>query len=108
MKGHAVRVIGGIGFQGCEAHDNRVRVLIGQNRVEDAGGIPIFIQGGICEAQEEATGNEVLAQVWGNELPTTVGKSPIVANDGLLGNVVQLAEGAQPYQRVGGVTPLRT
>jgi hypothetical protein len=107
MKGHAIRIIGGIGFQGDEAHDNRVRALIGHNRVEDAGGIPIFIQGGICETQEEATGNEVLAQVWGNELPTTAGKSPIVVNDGLLGNVVHLGEGTQPYQRVGGVTPFR-
>ena len=45
------------------AHDNRVRALISRNRVEDVGGIPIFIQAGVAEAQEEATDNEVLAQV---------------------------------------------
>jgi Protein of unknown function (DUF1565) len=106
MKGHAVRVIGGIGFHGHAALDNRVRALISRNRVEDVQAIPIFIQGGVSEGQEEATGNEVLAHVYWNELPAVAGKSPIVVNDGLLGNAVYLEESAQPYERVGGVTPL--
>jgi hypothetical protein len=108
MKGHAVRVIAGIGFHGHAALDNRVRALISRNRVEDVQGIPIFIQGGVSEGQEEATGNEVLAQVHGNELSAVAGKSSIVINDGLLGNAVYLEESAQSYERVGGVTPLHT
>ncbi len=108
IKGHAVRVIGGIGYHGYAAHDNRVRALISRNRVEDAGGIPIFIQGGVCEAQEEATGNEVLAQVHGNDLAAEGGKPSVVINDGLLGNAVHLDEFAQSFQRVGGVTPFHT
>jgi hypothetical protein len=107
MKGHAVRVIGGVGYHGHSARDNRVRALIDRNRVEDAGGIPIFIQGGVAEAQEEATDNEVLAQVHGNELPTVAGKSSIVINDGLLGNAVYLGEPAQAYERAGGVMPFQ-
>jgi hypothetical protein len=107
MKGHAVRVIGGVGYHGHSARDNRVRALINRNRVEDAGGIPIFIQGGVAEAQEEATGNEVLAQVHGNELPMVAGKSSIVINDGLLGNAVHLGEPAQAYERAGGVMPFQ-
>jgi hypothetical protein len=105
MKGHAVRVIGGIGYQSYAAHENRVRALISRNRVEDAGGIPILIQGGVSEAQEEATDNEVLAQVHGNELPIVAGKSSIVINDGLLGNAVHLEEPAQAHERLGGVMP---
>jgi Protein of unknown function (DUF1565) len=107
IKGHAVRVIGGVGYHGHSARDNRVRALINRNRVEDAGGIPIFIQGGVAEAQEEATDNEVLAQVHGNELPMVAGKSSIVINDGLLGNAVYLGEPAQAYERAGGVMPFR-
>jgi hypothetical protein len=105
MKGHAVQVIGGIGYRGHAAYDNRVRALIGRNRVEDAGGVPIFIQGGVSEAQEEATGNEVLAEVHGNDLPVAMGKASIVVNDGLLGNAVHLDDSAQPYERAGGVSP---
>jgi Right handed beta helix region len=105
MKGHAVRVIGGIGYHGYGAHDNRVRALISCNRVEDVGGIPIFIQGGVSEAQEEATENQVLAHVSRNELPTVQGKPSVVINDGLLGNVVCLEEPAQAHERIGGVMP---
>jgi hypothetical protein len=105
IDGHAVRVIGGIGYGGNAAHDNRVRALIGQNRVEDAGGIPILIQGGVSEAQEEVTGNEVLAQLSDNDLPVVSGKSSIVINDGLLGNAVHLEAPAQAHDRVGGVMP---
>jgi len=105
MQGHAVRVIGGIGYHGYGAHDNHVRALISRNRVEDVGGIPIFIQGGVAEAQEEATDNEVLAQVMGNTLPTVQGKPSVVINDGLLGNVVHLEDPAQAYERIGGVMP---
>jgi Protein of unknown function (DUF1565) len=107
MTGHAVRVIGGIGYRGRAAHGNRVRALISHNRIEAAGGIPIFLQGGVSEAQEEATDNEVLAQLHGNELPLVTGKSAIVINDGLLGNAVHLDEPAQTYQRVGGVMPFQ-
>jgi hypothetical protein len=105
MQGHAVRVIGGIGYHGYGAHDNRVRALISRNRIEDVEGIPILIQAGVAEAQEEATGNEVLAQVIGNKLPTVQGKPSVVINDGLLGNMVHLKEPAQAYERIGGVMP---
>jgi hypothetical protein len=105
MKGHAVRVIGGIGYQRHAAHENRVRALISRNRIEEVGGIPVFIQGGVSEAHEEATGNEVLARVHDNELPTVSGKPSIVVNDGLLGNAVHLEEPFQAHERVGGVTP---
>jgi Protein of unknown function (DUF1565) len=105
MKRHAVRVIGGVGYRGHAAHHNRVRALIGRNRVEAAGDLPIFIQGGASEAQEEATGNEVLAHVVGNELPTLTGKPSIVINDGLPGNMVRLEEPAQAHERQSGMIP---
>ncbi|HSF29692.1 MAG TPA: DUF1565 domain-containing protein [Candidatus Tectomicrobia bacterium] len=105
IERHAVRVIGGIGYRGHAARDNRVRALISQNRVEDAGGIPILIQGGVSEAQEEAIDNEVLAQVFGNALPVIPGQASMVINDGLLGNAVHLEEPTQPHDRVGGVMP---
>jgi hypothetical protein len=105
IQRHAVRVIGGIGYHGYGAHDNRVRALISRNRVEDIEGIPIFIQGGVAEAQEEATDNEVLAQVMENTLPTVHGKPSVVINDGLLGNVVHLEDSTQTYERLGGVMP---
>jgi hypothetical protein len=105
MAGHAVRVIGGIGYHGYGVHDNRVRAVICRNRVEDVAGIPIFIQGGIAEAQEDVTDNAVLAQVMGNALPTFQDKPSVVINDGLLGNVVHLEESAQAYERLGGVMP---
>jgi hypothetical protein len=105
IQRHAVRVIGGIGYQGYGAHDNRVRALISRNRVEDVEGIPIFIQGGVAEAHEEATDNEVLAQVMGNTLPTVHGKPSVVINDGLLGNMVHLEDSTQAHERIGGVMP---
>jgi hypothetical protein len=105
IKGHAVRVIAGIGYHGYGAHDNRVRALISCNRVEDVGDIPIFVQGGVAEGQEEATDNEVLTHVSRNELPTVQGKPSVVINDGLLGNVVSLEEPAQAHERIGGVMP---
>ena len=107
MQGHAVRVIGGIGYHGYSACGNQVRALISHNRVENVGGIPIFIQGGVAEAQEEATDNEVLAQVIGNTLPAIQGKPSVVINDGLLGNVVYLDEPAQAHERLGGVMPFQ-
>jgi hypothetical protein len=107
MQRHAVRVVGGIGYRGYDAHDNRVRAVISRNRVEDVAGTPIFIQGGMAEAQEEATDNQVLAQVFGNSLPTVQGKPSVVINDGLLGNVVQLEDSAQAYERIGGVMPFQ-
>jgi hypothetical protein len=106
IDGHAVRLIGGIGYGGYAAHDNHVRALVSRNRVEDAGGIPILIQGGVSEAQEDVTGNEVSAQLSGNDLPPVPGRSSIVINDGLLGNAVLLEEPAQAHDRVGGVMPL--
>jgi parallel beta helix pectate lyase-like protein len=107
VQGHAVRVIGGIGYRGHAASENRVRAIISRNFVEDTAGIPIFIQGGVSEGQEEATGNQVLAQVNDNMLPHLPGKPAIVINDGLLGNQVQLDERAQDYERVGGVIPFQ-
>ncbi len=105
MKQHAVRVIAGVGYRGHAARHNRVRALISRNRVEGAGDLPIFIQGGASEAQEEATGNEVLAHIVGNEVPTFPGKPSIVINDGLPGNLVRLEEPAQAHQRKSGVVP---
>jgi uncharacterized protein DUF1565 len=105
VKDHALRVIGGIGYHGHGVSENRLSALISRNHVEDVEGIPIFIQGGVAEGQEEATDNEVLAQVSDNVLPTVPGKPAIVINDGLLGNMVRLAEPAQAYKRVGGVMP---
>jgi hypothetical protein len=107
IRGHALRVVGGIGYDGFAAHGNHVRALIGRNRIEGAGGTPILIQGGVAEAQEEVTDNEVLAHVVGNELPTIPGKPSVVINDGLLGNLVRLEEPAQAHERVGGVMPLQ-
>jgi len=108
MQKHAVRIIGGVGFRGYGAHRNRVRAVISRNRVAEIGDVPIFMQGGVTEAQEEATGNEVLAHVVGNELPVSAGKREMVVNDGLSGNTVYLDEPAQAHARVGGVMPFHT
>jgi hypothetical protein len=105
MQGHALRLIGGIGSRGYGAYGNHLRALISHNRVENVGGIPIFLQGGAAEAQEEATENEVWARVISNTLPTVEGQPAVLINDGLLGNVVQLAEPAQAYERLGGARP---
>jgi hypothetical protein len=107
MRGHAVRAIGGIGYRGYGAHDNRVRALIGHNRVEDSGSVPIFIQGGVAEGQEETVANEVLAHIHANELPMAPGKPAVLINDGLLGNTVSLEGSTQPHERLGGVMPLQ-
>jgi len=106
-KYHAVRVIAGVGYRGHHAHNNRVRVLISRNHVEDTGDIPIFVQGGTAEGQEEAVGNEVLAHVSGNDLPALPGKPSVRFNDGLPGNVVRLEEPGQAHDRVDGVIPYR-
>jgi Protein of unknown function (DUF1565) len=108
MKTHAVRIIGGIGYRGYGAHQNRVRAVISRNRAAEIGDVSIFIQGGVAEAQEQATGNEVLAHVVGNELPVSAGKRGIVVNDGLAGNAVYLDEPVQSHMRVGGVAPFHT
>jgi hypothetical protein len=108
MHRHAVRIVGGVGFRGYGAYRNRVQAVISRNRLAEIGDVPIFMQGGVAEAQEEAAGNEVLAHVVGNELPATAGERGIVVNDGLSGNTVYLEEPAQAHVRVGGVTPFHT
>lgn len=108
MSRHAVRIIGGVGFHGYGAYRNRVRAVIGHNRLTEIGDVPIFMQGGVAEAQEEAVGNEVLAHVIDNELPASAGKRAIVVNDGLSGNTVSVDESSQAHVRVGGVTPFRS
>jgi Protein of unknown function (DUF1565) len=108
MTMRAVRVIGGVGFRGYGAHQNRVRVVISRNRVSDTGEVPIFLQGGVAEAEEEASGNEVRAHVVGNELSVPPGQREMLVNDGLSGNAVCLDEPAQVYVRVGGVIPFHT
>jgi hypothetical protein len=107
MQRHAVRLIGGIGYQGYGAYGNRVCALISRNRVEAVEGIPIFIQGGVAETQEDATDNKVLVQVIGNTLPIVQGEPSVVINDGLLDNVVHLEEPAQAHERLGGVMPFQ-
>jgi hypothetical protein len=108
MSRHAVRIIGGVGFHGYGAYRNRVRAVISHNRLTEIGDVPIFMQGGVAEAQEEAVGNEVLAHVIDNELPASAGKRAIVVNDGLSGNTVSVDESSQAHVRVGGVTPFRS
>jgi hypothetical protein len=104
MKYRAIRVIGGIGYGGYAAHNNQVRVLVHGNRIEDTRDIPVFIQGGSAAAQEEATGNAVLAGVTANLFPDVSGTPSIIVNDGLEGNAVHLAEPAQAHERrVGAV-----
>jgi hypothetical protein len=102
MKRHALRVIGGIGYRGYAARNNRVRVLVHRNRIGDGSEIPLFLQGGGTEAGEEATGNAVLASLAANQLADTPGRPSIVVNDGQEGNAVRLAEPSQAYERRGG------
>ena len=106
-KSHGVRIIGGVGFGGHAAHRNRVRALIGRNRMEDIGETPIFVQGGAAEGQEDVQDNEVLLHTVENELHALPGKASILINDGLAGNAVHLEDPAQPHERVGGVIPYR-
>lgn len=106
-KHHGLRIIGGVGFRGHAARRNRVRALIGRNRMEDIGDIPIFVQGGVSEGQEDVQDNEVLVHAVENELQTLPGKASILINDGPAGNAVHLEDPAQAYERVGGVIPYR-
>src|SRR5262249_5349493 len=66
---HAVRAIGGVGFGGYAAQRNCVRVTVSHNHIAEAGDIPIFLQGGIAEAQEAVTDNSVVGQLLANALP---------------------------------------
>jgi hypothetical protein len=106
-EGHALRLIGGIGFGGYAARGNRLRAAVSRNRLESAGEVAVFFQGGTREDQEEVSGNTVLAQVIDNELQSGVGKPRILVNDGLPGNVVSLEEVSESYERTERPMPYR-
>jgi hypothetical protein len=105
IQGHALRLIGGVGFDGYGACRNRLQAIISRNHFEDVLYPPILLQGGIVTAREEATGNAVLAQICDNTLPLEAGKLPVLLNDGLPGNTVHLAEPAPPHERVLEIIP---
>jgi hypothetical protein len=105
IQGHALRLIGGIGFGGYGAYRNRVQAIISRNHVEDVRHTPMFLQGGSAEGQEEATGNAVFAQLRDNTWPTSAAPPPLLLNDGLPGNTVVLADPAPAHARVADVMP---
>jgi hypothetical protein len=105
IQGHALRLIGGVGFGGYGAYRNRVQAIIGHNHIEDVSHTPMFLQGGTVEGQEEATGNAVFAQLRDNTWPTIAAQPPLLVNDGLPGNTVLLADPAPPHERVADVIP---
>lgn len=97
--GHALRLVGGIGFGGYAAHGNCLRAAVSRNRLESEGDVAVFLQGGTRGDQAEASGNLVLAQVIDNELHSGPGKPRILVNDGLPGNMVSLEEVSESYER---------
>jgi hypothetical protein len=105
IQGHALRLIGGVGFGGYGAYRNRVQAIIGHNHIEGASHTPVFLQGGTAEGQEEATGNAVFAQLRDNTWPTIAAQPPLLVNDGLPGNTVLLADPAPAHARVADVIP---
>ena len=105
IQGHALRLIGGVGFGGYGAYRNRVQAIISHNYMADVSHTPVFLQGGNAEGQEEATGNAVFAQLRDNTWPTTTAQLPLLVNDGLPGNTVLLADSAPPHTRVADVIP---
>ena len=105
IQGHALRLIGGVGFDGYGAFRNRLQAIISRNHLEDVHQPPMLLQGGIVTAREEATGNAVFAQICDNTLPLEAGKPPVLLNDGLPGNTVHLAEPAPAHERVLEIIP---
>jgi hypothetical protein len=105
IQGHALRLIGGVGFGGYGAYRNRVQALISHNRMEDVSHAPVFLQGGSAEGQEEATGNAVFAQLRDNVFPAMATKPPLLMNDGLPGNTVLLTDPAPAHASVTDVIP---
>jgi hypothetical protein len=105
IQGHALRLIGGVGFDGYSASRNRVQALVSRNHLEDVHYPPILLQGGIVTAREEAIGNAVFAHIRDNTLPLDAGKPPVLLNDGLPGNTVHLADPAPPHDRVFEIIP---
>jgi hypothetical protein len=105
IQGHALRLIGGVGFGGYGAYRNRVQAIISQNHMADVSHTPVFLQGGNAEGQEEATGNAVFAQLRDNTWPTIAAQPPLLLNDGLPGNTVSLADPTPAYARVADVVP---
>jgi hypothetical protein len=105
IQGHALRLIGGVGFGGYGAYRNRVQAIISRNHMEDVRHTPMFLQGGSAEGQEEATGNAVFAQLRDNTWPTTAAPPPLLLNDGLPGNTVWLADPAPAHARAADVIP---
>ncbi|MCZ6875307.1 MAG: right-handed parallel beta-helix repeat-containing protein [bacterium] len=102
---YGLRIIGGVGMGGYGAHRNRVQAVLSRNCIENAGEVPIFLQGGATEGQEEVTGNAVVAQVIDNDLPTAAGKPSLLLNDGLADNTAQLEEPTADHERVQHVLP---
>jgi hypothetical protein len=105
--GHAIRLVGGVGFGGHAALRNRVRALIGRNSIEAADDIPFFIQGGAAAGQEVVTDNAVLAQILANDLPSRDGKPWLLLDECLTGNTVQLEEPVPSYVRSAHPIPYR-
>jgi hypothetical protein len=105
IQGHALRLVGGVGFGGYGAYRNRVQAIISRNYIGDVSHTPLLLQGGNAEGQEEATGNAVFAQLHDNTWPTTATPPVLLVNDGLSGNTVLLADPSPPHVRVTEVIP---
>ena len=102
---HAIRVIGGVGFGGYAAQYNRVRVTISRNHIAETGEVPVFLQGGISEGQEAVADNTVAAQLLANDLPAVSGKPSVLLNDGLVSNMVYVADPAPAHARTSDPLP---
>jgi hypothetical protein len=102
---HAVRCIGGVGFGGYGVQRNRVRLTMSGNRLENAGDIPMLLQGSAAEKQEESIGNTVLLQALSHEVTAPPGIVPCVVNDGLPSNAVHLLDSSFPHERVAQALP---
>ncbi|MEE9147642.1 MAG: DUF1565 domain-containing protein [Candidatus Tectomicrobia bacterium] len=102
---YGLRIIGGVGMGGYAVRRNCVRAVISRNRIENVAQMPIMLQGGAAEGQEESIGNTVLAQVLENELSTMAGTPPLLLNDGLPDNAVHVEEPIPSHERRHQVLP---
>ncbi len=97
---YGLRMIGGVGFDGYAAQDNRVQAVVHRNRIEGAGMCAMFLQGSAVDGPAEVTGNAVLAHMLDNDLSGADAASSVQLNDGLPGNTVHVEAPIPPHARV--------
>jgi len=107
-KRYGIRAICGVGMNNWPIENSNCDITLKNNKFSDNGKEPIFVQGGIYDAETHnesklVKNNSMLLNLIGND----VGTGKIIVNDGLPTNYVRVAEGSQPYERKKDPIPLK-